>query len=78
MVSEGVITREDIDEAKSGKGKSRVLSIGLPAYAILQGLLRSARADSDGFVLSELKETDDSLHTIYLLTHRLHLIRSFV
>ncbi|OAY86031.1 putative membrane protein [Ananas comosus] len=53
LVSEGVITREDIDEAKSGKGKSRVLSIGLPAYAILQGLLRSARADSDGFVLSD-------------------------
>ncbi|RDX62327.1 putative membrane protein, partial [Mucuna pruriens] len=43
MVSEG----KDIEEAKSDKG-SKVISIGLPAYCLLQGLLRSAKVNSMG------------------------------
>ncbi|XP_027345536.1 uncharacterized membrane protein At3g27390-like [Abrus precatorius] len=52
MVSEGLITGNDIEEAKSGKG-SRVISIGLPAYCLLQGLLRSAKVNSMGIVISD-------------------------
>ncbi|XP_008796032.2 uncharacterized membrane protein At3g27390-like [Phoenix dactylifera] len=53
LVSEGVITLEDIEEARSGKGGSRTVSIGLPAYSILQALLESAKANTDGLVLSD-------------------------
>ncbi|MED6181214.1 hypothetical protein PIB30_017410 [Stylosanthes scabra] len=52
LVSEELITRDDIEAAKSGKG-SRVISIGLPAYCLLQVLLRSAKADSQGLLLSD-------------------------
>ncbi|KAL1291884.1 hypothetical protein HN51_060379 [Arachis hypogaea] len=52
LVSEELITRDDIEAAKSGKG-SRVISIGLPAYCLLQVLLRSAKADSEGLLLSD-------------------------
>ena len=52
MVSEGIITREDIEEAKSGNG-SRVISIGLPAYCLVQGLLRSAKLNSVGIMISK-------------------------
>ncbi|KAK7338512.1 hypothetical protein VNO77_19124 [Canavalia gladiata] len=52
MISEGLITRKDIEEAKSGKG-SRVISIGLPAYCLLQGLLRSVKVNSMGIVISD-------------------------
>ncbi|GAU29000.1 hypothetical protein TSUD_165180 [Trifolium subterraneum] len=45
MISEGLITGKDIEEAKSGKG-SNVITIGLPAYVLLQGLLRSAKVNS--------------------------------
>ncbi|KAG4940543.1 hypothetical protein JHK87_044414 [Glycine soja] len=47
LVSEGIITRKDIKEANSGNG-SRVISIGLPAYCLVQGLLRSAKLNSVG------------------------------
>ncbi|KAI5341308.1 hypothetical protein L3X38_020582 [Prunus dulcis] len=52
MVSEGIITLQDIEDAKSSKG-SRVISIGLPAYCLLQALLRSAKANSVGILLSD-------------------------
>ncbi|KAK8466694.1 hypothetical protein PHAVU_008G145500 [Phaseolus vulgaris] len=52
MVSEGLITRQDIEEARSGKG-SRVISIGLPAYCLVQGLLRSAKFNSMGILISD-------------------------
>ncbi|VVA17850.1 PREDICTED: membrane [Prunus dulcis] len=52
MVSEGLITLQDIEDAKSSKG-SRVISIGLPAYCLLQALLRSAKANSVGILLSD-------------------------
>lgn len=53
MISEGLITRKDIEEAKSGKG-SNVITIGLPAYCLLQGLLRSAKVNSMGILISKL------------------------
>lgn len=52
MISEGIITGQDIEEAKSGKG-NRVISIGLPAYCLLQGLLRSAKFNSVGLLISK-------------------------
>ncbi|XP_011045244.1 PREDICTED: uncharacterized membrane protein At3g27390 isoform X3 [Populus euphratica] len=68
FVSEGLITQQDIDDAKSGKG-SRVISIGLPAYSILQSLLRSAKANSVGILLSdnvtEITSTNRPKDTFY-------------
>ncbi|KAK2360119.1 putative membrane protein [Trifolium repens] len=52
MISEGLITGKDIEEAKSGKG-SNVISIGLPAYCLLQGLLRSAKVNSLGILIND-------------------------
>ncbi|KAL2320216.1 hypothetical protein Fmac_029185 [Flemingia macrophylla] len=52
MVSEGIISGKDIEEAKSGKG-NYVVSIGLPAYCLLQGLLRSAKFNSVGILISD-------------------------
>ncbi|KAH9743803.1 transmembrane protein [Citrus sinensis] len=51
-VSEGLITAKDIEDAKSNSG-SQVVSIGLPAYCLLQALLRSAMANSPGILLSD-------------------------
>ncbi|KAJ4959996.1 hypothetical protein NE237_019906 [Protea cynaroides] len=53
LVSEGLIRPEDIEDSKSSTGGSRVLSIGLPAYCILQALLRSAKANCEGVLLSD-------------------------
>ncbi|RWW51681.1 hypothetical protein BHE74_00041941 [Ensete ventricosum] len=61
LVSEGVITQEDIRESRSSKGGSRVISIGLPAYSILQALLLSAKTDTDGLVLSKLQGITKSI-----------------
>jgi len=52
LVNKGVITMKDIEETKSGKVGSGVLNVGLPAYVILNALLRSAKADSVGLILS--------------------------
>ncbi|KAL9367075.1 hypothetical protein Peur_038274 [Populus x canadensis] len=60
FVSEGLITQQDINDAKSGKG-SRVISIGLPAYCILQALLRSVKANSVGILLTD---ADDNVTEI--------------
>lgn len=53
LVSEGVITSKDIEETKSGKVGSGVINVGLPAYVILNALLRSVKANSDGLLLSK-------------------------
>lgn len=53
LVSEGVITSKDIEETKSGKVGSGVINVGLPAYVILNALLRSVKANSDGLLLSD-------------------------
>lgn len=50
LVSEGLITLQDLEDAKSSKG-SRVISTGLPAYCLFQTLLRSAKANSAGILL---------------------------
>jgi hypothetical protein len=49
----GVITMKDIEETKSGKVGSGVLNVGLPAYVILNALLRSSKANSHGIILSK-------------------------
>ncbi|KAL6838902.1 hypothetical protein ACP4OV_031338 [Aristida adscensionis] len=56
LVNAGVITMKDIEETKSGKVGSGVLNVGLPAYVILNALLRSAKANSDGLILSDGSE----------------------
>ncbi|CAN6238540.1 unnamed protein product [Urochloa humidicola] len=53
LVAEGVIAPKDIEGTRAGKVSSGVLNIGLPAYVILKALLRSAKANSDGLVLSD-------------------------
>ena len=53
MVAEGVITPKDIEGTMAGKASTGVLNVGLPAYVILKALLRSAKANSDGLILSE-------------------------
>ncbi|KAK3006964.1 hypothetical protein RJ639_016004, partial [Escallonia herrerae] len=53
MVSEGLITLKDIEDARSNKDSGRIISIGLPAYCLLQALLRSARSNSAGLLLSD-------------------------
>jgi len=52
LVSQGLITHDDIQEAMFGK-ESKVISIGLPAYCLLQALLRSIKADSPGILISK-------------------------
>ncbi|XP_047310690.1 uncharacterized membrane protein At3g27390-like [Impatiens glandulifera] len=56
MVLEGLITVQDIEAAnKSNKdsNSSKVISIGLPAYCLLQALFRSAKANTAGILLSD-------------------------
>ncbi|CAN6232328.1 unnamed protein product [Urochloa humidicola] len=56
LVAEGVITPKDIEGTKAVKVSTGVLNVGLPAYVILKALLRSAKANSDGLVLSDGSE----------------------
>nr|CAH67471.1 H0805A05.1 [Oryza sativa] len=68
LVNEGVITMKDIEETKLGKVGTGVLNVGLPAYVILNALLRSAKANSVGLLLSDGSEiTSDNRpkHTLY-------------
>ncbi|XP_071916336.1 uncharacterized membrane protein At3g27390 isoform X2 [Coffea arabica] len=58
MVSEGIITLKDIEDAKSYKDSGKIISIGLPAYCIFQGLLRSAKANSAGDNVTEITSTN--------------------
>ncbi|XP_074274977.1 putative membrane protein At3g27390 [Silene latifolia] len=53
LVSAGLISMKDVADSKSGKDKQGVISIGLPAYCILQTLLRSAKAGCPGLLLSD-------------------------
>ncbi|MBA0842295.1 hypothetical protein Goarm_002130 [Gossypium armourianum] len=55
LVSERLITSKDIEEAKLTKG-SRVIGIGLPAYCLLQTLLRSVNNNRSGIFLSDNTE----------------------
>ncbi|KAK1290743.1 putative membrane protein [Acorus calamus] len=48
LIAEGMITITDVNECKSGKSGGGVISTGLPAYCILQTVLRSVSANSEG------------------------------
>ncbi|WCJ21249.1 hypothetical protein M5689_003415 [Euphorbia peplus] len=52
FVSEGLITPQDIEVANSSKSGT-VISIGLPAYCLLQAVLRSVKANSEGLLLND-------------------------
>ncbi|XP_056847175.1 uncharacterized membrane protein At3g27390 isoform X2 [Raphanus sativus] len=52
MVTKGIINSKDIEEAKSSKG-SQVISFGLPAYSLLNELLRSIKSNSTGLLLGD-------------------------
>ncbi|KAJ1259077.1 hypothetical protein BS78_10G125700 [Paspalum vaginatum] len=51
LLSEGLITSGDMEEYIT-KGECKKLSIKLPAWCILQCLIRSAKFDSDGLLIS--------------------------
>ncbi|KAL0450735.1 UNVERIFIED_CONTAM: putative membrane protein [Sesamum latifolium] len=53
MALEGIITLKDIEDAKSKRDRGRVISVGLPAYCLLQTLLRSTKANSTGILLGD-------------------------
>ncbi|OIT05946.1 PREDICTED: uncharacterized membrane protein At3g27390-like [Nicotiana attenuata] len=53
MVSKGVITQKDIEDAKSNRDSGQIINIGLPAYCILQTLIRSAKANSAGLLIND-------------------------
>ncbi|GFP94091.1 uncharacterized membrane protein at3g27390 [Phtheirospermum japonicum] len=53
MALKGTITLKDIEDAKNNKDSDKVISIGLPAYCILQSLLRSVKANSSGILLGD-------------------------
>ncbi|KAL6965272.1 hypothetical protein U1Q18_036326 [Sarracenia purpurea var. burkii] len=53
MVSKGLITLKDIEDAESNKDSNTVIGIGLPAYCLLQALLHSAKANSSGILLGK-------------------------
>ncbi|KAG2714717.1 hypothetical protein I3843_03G044700 [Carya illinoinensis] len=79
MVSEGLITLQDVVDAKSDNG-SQVISIGLPAYCLLQMLLRSAKANSVGLLfadnVTEITSTNRPEDTLFdWFLHPLLIIR---
>ncbi|CAM8898493.1 unnamed protein product [Rhodiola kirilowii] len=53
LTTEGYITLRDIEDSKPSKGDGTIISTGLPAYCILQLLLRSVKADSQGLLLND-------------------------
>ncbi|CAM0913990.1 unnamed protein product [Alopecurus aequalis] len=54
FLSEGLISSEDIEEfITKGKGKGKKLSIKLPAWCILHCLMRSAKHNSHGLLISD-------------------------
>ena len=78
MVSEGLITMQDIEDAKSNKGNGKAICTGLAAYGILQSLLRSAKYNSPGILLG--KQTRDLLNfhklisMVSVMQHDVYLI----
>ncbi|KAJ9135414.1 hypothetical protein P3X46_032600 [Hevea brasiliensis] len=52
FLSEGLITPKDLEDAMLKKSAT-VVSIGLPAYCLLQALLRSVKANSEGILLGD-------------------------
>lgn len=60
MISEGLITLEVLEDSKSNKEVGGIISIGLPAYCLLQTLLHSVKANSAGILLSDNAEITTS------------------
>ncbi|KAI3885003.1 hypothetical protein MKW98_002395 [Papaver atlanticum] len=60
LIAEGLITPEDIDESKSRK--YGVICLGLPAYCILQALLRSIEANCEGILLRDTNTEINSMN----------------
>ncbi|EPS70492.1 hypothetical protein M569_04266, partial [Genlisea aurea] len=52
LAGEGIITWNDIEDAKNNKDNGDVITIGLPAYCLLQTLVISGKANSSGLVLN--------------------------
>ncbi|KAL0381778.1 UNVERIFIED_CONTAM: putative membrane protein [Sesamum angustifolium] len=65
MVSEGIITLKDIEDAKNNKSSGGLISIGLPAYCLLQALLRSAKANSTGDNVTEITSSNRPKDTFF-------------
>ena len=72
MVCEGTITSSDIEDAKSSKG-NKVISIGLPAFCILETLLRSAKANSVGLLLGKYLICHEPLPYSSIISVRSHV-----
>ncbi|PWZ16546.1 putative membrane protein [Zea mays] len=53
LVSEGLITAQDMEQYITNNGKCKKLDTKLPCWCIFQCLLRSANSDSDGLVISD-------------------------
>ncbi|KAI3981773.1 hypothetical protein MKX01_027758 [Papaver californicum] len=60
LIAEGLITPKDIDESKSRK--YGVICLGLPAYCILQALLRSIEANCEGILLRDTNTEINSMN----------------
>ncbi|KAL6510419.1 hypothetical protein OROHE_021036 [Orobanche hederae] len=55
LLEEGLISSKDIQDCMV-KGNAKKLAVKLPAWSILQCLLRSAKSDSSGLILSDQVE----------------------
>ncbi|KAL8136584.1 hypothetical protein V2J09_002585 [Rumex salicifolius] len=69
LVSEGLITIKDVEDANSGQAENGIIDVGLPAYCILRALLRSVKSNSPGILLSdnttEITSTNRPKDTFY-------------
>lgn len=71
MISEGLITLEVLEDSKSNKEVGGIISIGLPAYCLLQTLLHSVKANSAGILLSKcLNDRNSTVFSIVLAACR--------
>lgn len=71
IFSQGVITKQDIEDEKINKNKA--ICNGLGAYSLLQCLLRSAKANAVGLLLGKQRQT---LLSIYFLVLCFSLART--
>ncbi|PIA51473.1 hypothetical protein AQUCO_01100365v1 [Aquilegia coerulea] len=53
LIDEGLIKLQDLENCKSNKADNKVINLGLPTYCILQMLLRSIKANSEGLLLRD-------------------------
>lgn len=53
LIHEELLTSKDVDDYKYKRSGKTIVSIGIPTYCLLEALLRSARANSSGLLLSD-------------------------